>query len=281
MTTDHQRAREVEALAAALPSWRPTASRDALVRFLWEVTEGPSAIRREERIAAFDNDGTLMCEKPYSALAAFLIAEHHGAPVAVDDTHKVLREVGTLFDGVTVTEYDHRVRSFLADSTHPDLGRPYPQLVYRPMQQLLGLLYRLHFTVFVCSDSSRDFVRTFAPSVYDVPRECVIGSEVTVELRDGHLTRTASPVLLDDGAGKVVHLWDRVGRPPLLAAGNAKGDVEMLHTARMALVMRHDDPVREYDYVDDTALAAAAAGGWTVLSMRDDFATLWNPRENG
>ena len=159
---------------------------------------------------------------------------------------------------------------------HPRFGCRYPVLVYRPMCELLVLLQQLDFSVFVCSDSSRDFMRVFAAPAYALARERVIGSEVRIELRGGELTRTATPVPLDDGPGKVVHIWDRAGRAPLLAAGNAVGDIEMLDAARFALLVHHDDPEREYGYVDEPALDAAARGGWTVLSMRADFEVLWN-----
>lgn len=266
------------ALAAALPSWRSGSGRDALVEFLWEVTEGPAPVPRDERIAAFDNDGTLACEKPHTALAAFLITENvraGGGPVATGSGHEVLRQLGMLFDGATVTAYEQRARSFLGEALHPRFERHYPALVYRPMHELLVLLQQLHFSVFVCSDSSRDFMRVLAGPAYALPRERVIGSEVRIELRHGELIRTATPVPLDDGPGKVVHIWDRAGRAPLLAAGNAAGDIEMLDAARFALLVRHDDPGREYDYADQRVLDAAARGGWTVLSMRDDFEVLW------
>ncbi len=251
---------------------------DGLVDFLWDVTAGPTPVPREERIAAFDNDGTLACEKPHTALAAFLRHETiraGGAPASIGSGHDVLRQLGLLFDGATTAAYEQRARSFLVESVHPRFGRRYPSLVYRPMRELLVLLQRLHFSVFVCSDSSRDFMRVLAASAYSLPRERVIGSEVRIELLHGELIRTATPVPLDDGPGKVVHIWDRAGRTPLLAAGNAVGDIEMLDAARMALLVRHDDPVREYDYVDERVLDAAARGAWTVLSMREDFEVLW------
>jgi phosphoserine phosphatase len=106
-------------------------------------------------------------------------------------------------------------------------------------------------------------------------RERVIGSEVQIQAVDGRLVRTAIPVLMDDGPGKTVHLWDRTGTQPVLAAGNAAGDIDMLRAARFALVVHHDDDVREYAYDDRQILDAAAGGGWTVLSMRDEFARIW------
>ncbi len=103
----------------------------------------------------------------------------------------------------------------------------------------------------------------------------MIGSEVQIQAVDGRLVRTAIPVPMDDGPGKTVHLWDRTGTQPVLAAGNAAGDIDMLRAARFALVVHHDDNVREYAYDDRLILNAAAGGGWTVLSMSDDFARVW------
>ncbi|MGD0604207.1 MAG: hypothetical protein ABSA53_11475 [Streptosporangiaceae bacterium] len=118
-------------------------------------------------------------------------------------------------------------------------------------------------------------MRVIAGPAYGLRRERVIGPEVQIQSVDGRLVRTARPVPLDDGPGKPAHLWDRTGTQPVLAAGNAAGDIEMLRAARFALVIHHDDAVREYAYDDQQILDAAAEGGWTVLSMRDDFARLW------
>ena len=148
-------------------------------------------------------------------------------------------------------------------------------LTYQPMLELMALLRDLGFSVFMCTDSSRDFMRVIAGPAYGLRRERVIGSEAAIQSLDGRLIRTATPVPLDDGPGKTVHLWDRTGTQPALAAGNAAGDIAMLKAARFALVVHHDDEVREYAYDDHQILAAAAEEGWTVLSMRDDFARMW------
>lgn len=266
-------------MVSALPSWRPGASRQAIVDFLVDVTLGPGAVPRAERIATFDNDGTLACEKPQTALAAFLEAESIAAgygPTAGASGHEVIRELGALFGGTAVAEYEKRSRAFLASASHPRFGAGYPALVYAPMRELVALLHDLEFTVFLCSDSSRDFNRVLAESTYGLRREHVIGSEVRIELRNGVLVRSATPVPLNDGPGKAVHIWDRTGERPLFAAGNAVGDIEMLHAAGFALLVHHDDPEREYSYDDLPALAAARDSSWTVVSMRDDFDTMWS-----
>ena len=264
------------AMESALPSWRPGAPRTALVDFLRSVTEGPEVVPPADRLATFDNDGTLACEKPRTALAACLdhaTGRTAGEPVG---GHEVLRDVGALFAGRSTIEFEQQVRRFLAEAVHPRFGRRYLELVYAPMRELIGLLHALEFSVFLCSDSSRDFNRVLAEPAYGLRREQVIGSEVGIELRSGQLIRTAAPVPLADGPGKVVHIWDRTGRQPLLAAGNAEGDIEMLSAARFAMLIDHDDSEREYAYGDPRALTAALSGGWTVISMREDFATIWN-----
>jgi phosphoserine phosphatase len=270
---------DAQAMVSALPSWRAGASRRAIVDFLVRVTLGPDAVPPTERVATFDNDGTLACEKPRTALAAFLEAESIAAgngPLAGASGHEVLRELGALFAGTTVADYETRCRAFLAGATHPRFGMGYPALVYAPMRELVTLLHDLEFSVFLCSDSSRDFNRVLAGPAYGLRRERVIGSEVRIKLRNDVLVRSATPVPLNDGPGKAVHIWDRAGQRPLFAAGNAVGDIEMLDAARFALLVHHDDPDREYGYDDVPALAAARDSGWTVVSMRDDFDTMWS-----
>jgi hypothetical protein len=144
------------------------------------------------------------------------------------------------------------------------------------MRELIDYLRAAQFTVYLTSDGSRDFIRTFAEDSYGLEPHCIIGSEAQVELRDATLMRAAALVEpLDDGPGKPVHLWERTGRQPLLAAGNAAGDIEMLESAQFSLLLRHDDPTREYAYDDDQALTRAAERDWTVVSMLNDFGSLW------
>ncbi len=265
-------------LAAHLPSWRDGTARQSLTAFLHQVTAGPDALPIADRVAAFDNDGTLACEKPHTALAAFLAdPSGRGSPAASAGAsgHQVLRDLGALFQGKTTTEYQDQARTFLSRALHPRFVRPYPSLTYRPMLELIALLHRLEFSVFMCTDSSRDFIRVIAGSAYGLTRDHIIGSEVTIESIQGRLVRTATPVPLDDGPGKTVHLWDRTGTQPVLAAGNAAGDIAMLQAAQFRLVVHHDDSVREYAYQDHAILDAAKDNGWTVLSMREDFTHLW------
>ena len=270
--------RDAEEWKVSLPSWRNASAKQSLVAFLQEITQGPGALPVADRVAAFDNDGTLACEKPHTALAGFLLdraAAVGSAPPEVASGHDVLRELGVLFAGQSTAQYEEQARRYLTGALHPRFQRPYPMLTYQPMLELISLLHALDFSVFICTDSSRDFMRVIAGPAYGLRREGVIGSEVQIQSVGGRLVRTALPVPMDDGPGKTVHLWDRTGTQPVLAAGNAAGDIAMLRAARFALVVHHDDAVREYAYDDHQILDSAAEGGWTVLSMRDEFARIW------
>ncbi len=164
---------------------------------------------------------------------------------------------------------------------HPTLGRPYTQVVYRPMRELIDFLGANDFRVYICTGGGRDFVRAVCEQIYGVPRDRVIGSATTVEYRDGDLYRTGGVEQpIDDGPGKPVHIWARTGRKPLLAGGNADGDVAMIESARFALLLHHDDAEREFAYDDgaERALAEAEARGWTVVSMKGDFKTVFLTR---
>ena len=177
---------------------------------------------------------------------------------------------------------DGRVRDpgtdLFSDAKHPTLGRPYDQLGYVPMRELLDLLRANDFRVFICTGGGRDFVRLVSEEMYGVPRENVIGSGTTLEYRDGAVYRTLGVEQpIDDGPGKPVHIWMRTGRSPLLAGGNSDGDAAMLESARLRLLVHHDDATREFAYDTGTehALEAAQAQGWTVVSMRDDWSTVF------
>lgn len=270
-----------------LASWRDGPSKRALVDFVERVTRGPAAVAVADRIAAFDNDGTLCCEKPTTAFAAFLAGRPtssdraHVANPAVHDGHKVLELVAQEFAGRSVVDYQAACRAFLDTARHPRYDVPYPALRYLPMCELVDYLRAAQFTVYLTSDGSRDFIRTFAEHSYGLGPHAIVGSEARVELHAGTLTRTADVIEpLDDGPGKPVHLWERTGKQPLLAAGNAAGDIEMLESAKFSLLVHHDDPGREYAYDDTPALTHAAEHHWTVVSMLDDFEVLWPIGQN-
>ena len=286
-----------------LPSWRSGAARSAVLDFVDSVTTpGPSFAPAAERVATFDNDGTLWCEKPLYVQADFLfrrlremvtadpakgdvqpwkaVVEDDRAWLAtmLDHVPELVAAVTQAHEGLTTDAFARIVREFFATARHPTLGEPYTGLAYRPMRELMSLLEAAGFQVYICSAGGRDFVRAVAEDVYGIPPERVIGSATTVEYRDGDLYRTAAiEQPIDDGPGKPVHIWTRVGRRPLLACGNADGDTAMLEMARMSLLVHHDDAEREFAYEQGAKLALeeAVRQGWTVVSMRDDFARVF------
>jgi len=264
-----------------LASWRDSPVRRALVAFVEAATQGSTAVPASDRIAAFDNDGTLCCEKPSTSFAAFLADRRRGRGAEpalqeqVLDGHRVLALVAEEFAGCSVADYQAAYRAFLHTARHPRYHAPYPALRYQPMCELLDYLRAAQFTVYLTSDGSRDFIRTFAENSYGVEPHAIIGSEARVELRAATLLRTAEVIQpLDDGPGKPVHLWERTGKQPLLAVGNAAGDSEMLESAQFSMLLHHDDSDREYAYEDAHMLTRAVDRGWTVISMRDDFTAL-------
>ena len=292
-----------------LPSWRDTPSRAAILEFVAAADGRPA----DERVAVFDNDGTLWCEKPLPVQADFLfrrLAEQAAADPSLvdrqpwkavaeqdhawlggaitkhyqgDDSDLNLMAGGLLgaYEGTTIEEFEAVAGAFLRDVPHPTLDRPYLRVAFAPMVELLRLLEASGFTCYIATGGGRDFVRTVTQEVYGIPPERVIGSTVALEYRDGRIVHTSTLDVFDDGPAKPVRIWSRTGRRPLLAGGNANGDVPMLEwTAAgggLALLVRHDDAEREFDYTAgaDAALERAATEGWTVVSVKDDWATVF------
>jgi phosphoserine phosphatase len=303
-----------------LPSWRPGPVKEAILGFVRSVTEpGDSFVPAPERVATFDNDGTLWCEKPLPIQADFILrrlyemaeadpalrdrqpwkaayerdygwlgavlAEHY----AGDDTNvrTLLGGVLAAHGGISVEEFEAQSDAFLRTVKHPTLGRPYIACGYAPMVELLGYLEANGFSNYIASGGGRDFMRPISQEVYGVPRERVIGSATALDyVSDDHggtVTRKAEADYLDDGPQKPIRIWSRIGRRPLLAAGNSNGDIPMLdftwHEDRpfLRLLVLHDDGEREFDYTSgsEQALERAAANGWTVVSVRDDWATVF------
>jgi phosphoserine phosphatase len=290
-----------------LPSWRDGAAKTAILEFVEAVTRsGASYLAPADRIATFDNDGTLWCEKPQYVEADFIfrrwqamveadpakankqpyqaVAENDQAWLAnlLDHVPDLVKGVTEAYDGITVEAFEQAVHEFFSTQTHPTLGLPYTRVGYQPMRELLDLLAERDFIVYICSGGGRDFMRPISQQMYGIPRERVIGSATTVQYRDGQLYRTnqvEQPI--DDGAGKPEHIWMRTGHKPLLAGGNSDGDAAMLETARFAMLIHHDDAEREFAYDEGAAKALAEADqrGWTVVSIKDAFATVFDANE--
>ena len=297
-----------------LPSWRDTPTRAAITRFVEQVT-GPAGVPPAERIAVFDNDGTLWSEKPVPIQADFLLrrlgeqvaadpslaerqpwkavadGDHAWFDAALtahyegDDTQLNTMAVGLLgaYEGTSIEEFEAIAAAFLRTGTHPTLGRAYVRMAFAPMVELLRYLEANGFTSYIATGGGRDFLRPVSQEVYGLPPERVIGSSVTLEYRDGRIVHTAAIDVLDDGPAKPVRIWSRTGRRPLIAGGNANGDVQMLgwtaaaEPPGLALLVRHDDAEREFAYTAgaDAALAEATERGWTVVSVRDDWSTVF------
>ena len=304
-----------------LSSWNTGQARDDVVAFVRRVTgEGSAdAVPVAERVAVFDNDGTLWCEKPmpiqldfllrrlvvmadqdpalrtrqpwqaaytrdYGWLGEVLTKHYHG-----DDRDLPVLAAGVLqaFAGVTVEDFEAQADRFLRNTPHPTLGRGYLACGYAPMVELLGYLEAAGFRNYIASGGGRDFMRPISQEIYGVPRQRVIGSSVSLAWNDdghgGTIVHKPEVDVLDDGPEKPVRIWSRVGRRPLLAAGNSNGDISMLAFAEqpgrpgLRLLVLHDDPDREFDYTAgaEQALQLASTNGWTVVSIKDDWATVF------
>ena len=299
-----------------LPSWRPGRARDEILAFLDLTSEIPP----EHRLACFDNDGTLWCEKPHYVQLDFLLHSLEGR-VAEDPTlgakpefaalisrdTSAVRELGLprialaltgLFDGMSADRFGSLVRDFLAGAVHPTLHRPLRSCLYRPMTELLEALRRHGFTVAVVTGGGTEFVRAVSADLYGVPPENVVGTLIDYDYASGAdgptLTRTSRLLgAPNDGPAKVSHIQAQLGRRPVFAAGNTTGDQEMLHWAgtadgpSLSVLVDHDDDVREFDYPgtgesDPGAEPIVDVGhrlGWTVVSMAEDWATVFGPDE--
>ena len=291
-----------------LPSWNDGAAKRRIVAAVESMTDehADGFVPPARRVATFDNDGTLWCEKPSYVQAAFLLdrwremaeadaglrevqpwkAAYEGDLAWFADLYghlpEILNGVVAAHDGITPEAFEEAARRFFDTARHPRFGVPYHRLTYRPMRELLELLRANGFKVFIASAGGRDFVRAVSEEIYGVPRESVIGSSAVLEWSEGRVLRTrALTQPVDDGPGKPVHIYDRVGLPPVLAAGNADGDIQMLELARLGILLHHDDAEREYAYDTgaEKALAAAADHGWVVVSMRHDFAAVFDPAD--
>jgi phosphoserine phosphatase len=304
---------------AALASWREGAAKQAIFDFVARTCEGADAVPVDERVAVFDNDGTLWCEKPmpiqldfilrrlvemaeakpelrdrqpwkaayerdYSWLGA-LMAEHY----AGDDSNVQILAAGILaaYEGISVEDFEVLSNEFLRTAKHPTLGRRYLECAYAPMVELLAYLAANGFSNYIASGGGRDFMRPISQEVYGIPRERVIGSAsalaYTNDDRGGTITHKAEADYLDDGPQKPIRIWSRTGRRPLLAAGNSNGDVAMLQFTKHAdkptlrLLILHDDDKREFDYTSgaEQALEQAGEDGWTVVSVKNDWAAVF------
>lgn len=295
-----------------LPSWNDGKTKQSIMDFVDAVThEGsPDFVPVSQRIATFDNDGTLWCEQPMYVQLAFALDRVKAlAPMhpewktkqpfkaVLDGDMKVLAQAGErgllelVMDthaGMTTEEFTHIVSAWLSTARHPKFNRPYTDLVYQPMIELLAYLRAVGFKTFIVSGGGIEFMRPWSETIYGVTREQVIGSSIRTEfkMRDGQpeLFRLPSINFIDDGAGKPVGIHEHIGQRPIAAFGNSDGDLQMLQWTtmsgrrRLGLIVHHTDGEREYAYDRnssfghlDKAIEAATLTGWTVVSMKDDW----------
>jgi phosphoserine phosphatase len=303
-------------MSAQLDSWNDGAAKRAIVDFVTRVTtpDTTAFVPPADRIAVFDNDGTLWCEQPVIQLAHILqrweemaqqnpaladrqpwkaavdkdmtwfrtaIAKHYGGDES--DMPALAKGVLSAFAGLTTDEFAKSVAAFFRTASHPTLKRLYRDCGYAPMVELLRYLEAHGFTNYIVSGGGRDFIRQIAGEIYGIPQERIVGSSATIAFREngdgGDLVMQAKLDVFDDKAVKPARIWSRIGKRPILAAGNSSGDIPMLQFANtpqrpaLRLLVLHDDATREFDYVSgaEKSLALAKQYGWTVVSMKNDW----------
>ena len=291
-----------------LPSWNDTPTKQAILDFVAGASAEGSLeyIPPADRVAAFDNDGTLWVEQPAPAqtglLLGKLVEQVKGNPeLAAEDPYKgiitqdpvflqglaqqdpdtviaFLSGVGKAWEGTTPEAYEAEVRAYLSSSMHPRWDCPWTDLIYQPMLELFELLRENDWRIFVCSGGGRDFMRVYSEETLGIYRENVIGSAPEFAYVDGQLLRqNALHGNISLGPGKLEHIHARTGRTALFAGGNGDVDLEMLQAARFRLVVVHDDQDREYAVTAgaEKLLAAGEQGSWTMVSMKDDWTTIF------
>lgn len=304
------------AAADPLPSWTDGSSKKAILEFIDQVTDpkNPDYVKRQDRIAVFDNDGTLWTSHPIYFQLFFAIdrlrelskdhpewktTQPYQAYLEMDK--KAIADAGekgvvevlmATHAGMTTEEFETIVTEWLETAKHPHFKRPFTELVYQPMLELLKYLRTKGFKTYIVSGGGIEFMRPWTEQVYGIPPEQVVGSSIKTkyEVRDGKpvLVRLPEVNFIDDKAGKPVGIMQHIGKRPVLAFGNSDGDLEMLEwtTAgegkRFAGIVHHTDEEREYAYDRDThfgrldkALDAAQKNGWTIVDMKDEWKVIY------
>ncbi|HVT88251.1 MAG TPA: HAD family hydrolase [Tepidisphaeraceae bacterium] len=300
----------------ALPSWNDGPSKKAITEFVAKVTrEGsPDFVKPDERIAVFDNDGTLWCEQPMyfqfmfamdriKAMANVHPEWHDVEPyksvingdmkgLAASGEKGLLQIVAATHAGMTTDEYARLVREWIDTARHPKYNRSYTLCVYQPMLEVLRYLREKGFKTFIVSGGGVEFMRVFAEETYGIPPEQVVGSsgEVRYELREGtpFLVKEPKVEFVDDGPGKSIGINRFIGRRPVMAFGNSDGDLQMLLWTttspgpRFGLLIHHTDSEREFAYDRQTsigrldkALDEVPRRGWIVVDMKTDWKTVF------
>jgi phosphoglycolate phosphatase-like HAD superfamily hydrolase len=307
------------ASAQALPSWNDTPTKTAIISFVEKVTKegSPDFVMPEDRIAVFDNDGTLWTEQPMYTQFAFIIdrvkamAPDHpewkdkepfksllagdAKGVAASGEKGLLELVAATHAGMTAEAFAATVTNWLKTAKHPKFNRSYLECVYQPQIELLQYLRDNGFQTFIVSGGGIDFMRPWTHEVYGIPPDQVVGSsgKTKYEVRDGEPVIVKLPEIdfIDDKAGKPVAIHKFIGKRPILAFGNSDGDFEMLEYVttgsgpRLGLILHHDDAEREAAYDRESHVGKLARGldeaqarGWVLVSMKSDWAVVF-PRQ--
>jgi phosphoglycolate phosphatase-like HAD superfamily hydrolase len=300
----------------ALPSWNDGAAKQAIVAFVKRVTskDSPDFVSPAERIATFDNDGTLWAEKPMYVQLAFAIdrvkalAPEHPEwknkepfasllkgdlkSVTAGGEHAIAEIVMASHAGMTSEEFEKIATDWINTAKHPQTDRLYKDMVYQPMIDLLAHLRSNGFKTFIVSGGGIEFMRPWTEKTYGIPPEQVVGSSIKTkfEMRDGTpvLIRLPQINFIDDKAGKPVGIQMHIGRRPIAAFGNSDGDLQMLQWttsgsgARFGMIVHHTDAEREWAYDRDSAVGRldealndAKANGWTVVDMKKDWKVIY------
>jgi len=296
-----------------LPSWNDGATKKAIIEFVTKTTKAgsPDFVPVPERIATFDNDGTLWCEQPmyFQFLFALdrvkVLAPQHpewkdkepfasllkgDLKAALAGGERAMVEiVMATHAGMTTTEFEQIVKDWIAIAKHPKFKQLYTKCVYHPMLEALAYLRANGFKTFIVSGGGIEFMRPWTEKIYGIPPEQVVGSSIKTkyEMRDGKpvLVRLPEIDFIDDKTGKPVGINSHIGRRPIAAFGNSTGDQQMLEYtqggsgARLMMLVHHDDATREFAYgaeshigtFSDALMAEAKKNNWTVISMKDDW----------
>lgn len=290
----------IAANSSPLPSWQPGEVKNTILDFVADVTntQSPHFVEVGDRIAVFDNDGTLWSEKPCYFQESFILYRQGSTDTCfpksvkqdlrpLTEEEKILMDVQ--FNGAITTEhYKQEAHEFLTTVNQVDFNRPYVELTFQPLLELLDYLRENDFKVYICSGGGIDFIRSFAEEAYGIPPENVIGSAILSKfvIQEGNpvLVRLPIPVLpVNNQAGKPVGIERYIGKRPIMAVGNSTGDLEMLQYTDdgqgrdLMMLVHHDDPDREYQYDKgaEEALVEAAVRGWSVISMKNDFSQVF------
>lgn len=294
-----------------LSSWNETPVKQAILDFVDNTSNenSPDYIPPAERIAAFDNDGTLWVEQPAPAQTGFLLGKlvekvKENPALAKDEPFKsivtkdpvflqglaqqipetviaFLSGIGKAWEGTTLEAYEAEAQTFLKNSMHPRFNCPWTDLIYQPMLELFDLLKENGWRVFVCSGGGRDFMRAFSEEALGIYKENIIGSAPEFAYVDGQLLRQNKlHGNISLGPGKLEHILARTGRTALFAGGNGDVDLEMLQGARFGLVVVHDDPEREYlvETACEKLIEAGEQRGWTTVSMKNDWQKIFKDK---